>query len=166
MVPRRALLSAALFAPLPASTQTAEAKLVALHAAWREREAALGAADDALAKAEADARKAGADADAFPALIAARRAQDRLDEERVRIAQAIALTPAQGQAGLALKMALWRAESASDVTGALDQIEDAYAFSVYRDLLRLSGLSALGHAHDGDTLAFLRNGFLSSAGED
>jgi hypothetical protein len=163
MTSRRDLLTAPLGLALgPDAALSVEPGLAALHKEWLLLQQAMKEASGALSRAEASANAQGASWDECPAVQSALRTQHALDGKKRRIARKTALTPASSLLGLALKMSIWRSESAVWANGAFENLDEVYAFSVYRDLFRVTGLVGRSEALDQKSLNLLRCGrFLS-----
>lgn len=87
---------------------------------------------------------------------------EELHEAQGRVANAIINTPASTLVGAAYKLVVWRREAAVSYPDDFDGAHESFTFSAYRDLLRLSGLSALEHPHDRATLARMRRYWIPS----
>lgn len=122
-------------------------EFAALHRRWIEVVAAINAEDGKF------------DRTGDPSKLAAIRARQNLLWRRKRkIIQGIASFPSRSVAELAIKMRLWRSESSHWTSGVFDDLDGPCAFSVYWDLLRLSGIKSLDEKHDQRSLRRLRSG--------
>ncbi|HVZ99659.1 MAG TPA: hypothetical protein VG841_05040 [Caulobacterales bacterium] len=167
MVLRRDLLSAPLgFLGAPDLALSDEPELAGLHSTWAAVARGIDEENRAYDAAEEAADRRGLDAEDCPQVAAIKARYDALWVRKRRIARAVALTPARSVAGMALKMMLWRCESMTLTSGMFEDIDGPYAFSTYRDLLRLSNLESCTEALDQKALRLLRCGhFLSGERE-
>jgi hypothetical protein len=81
--------------------------------------------------------------------------QGHLFREERRLAQSVALITATDLAGVAFKLILWRDGVAEEGPCGVYQPWDVFAFSAYRDLLRLAGMMKYAHVDDAETMDFI-----------
>lgn len=122
-------------------------EFAALHRRWIDVVAAIDAEDEKFDRA-ADVSKL--------AVIRAR--QNLLWRRKRKIIQSMASFRSRSVAELAIKMRLWRSESSHWTNGVFDELDGPCAFSVYRDLLRLTGIKSLDEKQDQRSLRLLRSG--------
>lgn len=161
MTTRREAISFGVSSLLPGSlSEAADRRLVMLvDEHHRFDEAILAAEDEADALLIAGRRSRGKRSAAAEAACARAEA---LHEGQGRVANAIINMPAATVLGAAYKLVVWRKEAAIAFPDDFDGAHESFTFSAYRDLLRLTGLTALEHPHDRATLARMRKYWIPS----
>jgi hypothetical protein len=82
---------------------------------------------------------------------------EALDRAKARVANTIINLPAASFVGAAYKLILWRREAAMSFPTDFDAAHESFTFSAYRDLLRLTGLTAHAHRFDAGTAARMQS---------
>jgi hypothetical protein len=141
----------------PANDDMPLLRLVGDH--HRFDEAILAAEDEADALLIAGRQSGGKRSAAAEAACARAEA---LHEAQGRVANAIINMPAATLLGVAYKLIVWRKEAAISFPDDFDGAHESFTFSAYRDLLRLTGLSALEHPCDRATLARMKRYWIPS----
>lgn len=131
-------------------------ELAALHRRWVNVLAAIDAEDENFDRATSKKGKGRADRASQVAAIRAR--QNLLWRRKRDIIHGVVSLRSRSFAELAIKMRLWRSESAHWTNGVFDDLDGPCAFSAYRDLLRLTGIKSLNEKLDQRSLRRIRDG--------
>lgn len=130
-------------------------ELLALHRRWVNVLAAIDAEDEKFDQATSKGKGSSKGASTVAAI---RARQDLLWRRKREIIHKIVSVRSRSLAELAIKMRLWRSESSHWTNGVFDDLDGPCAFSVYRDLLRLTGVRSIDEKRDQRSLRRIRSG--------